>query len=84
MSTTISWKYWNTARIIECLDFTEYLSLSSNNKDLLKAIISAGTFDARPGSEIRELLTDVIFPSGTTHDNLVILFTAPPEGPPEE
>jgi hypothetical protein len=45
-----------TFRIIECLDLTELVALSDNNKELLKLFVSAVTLDLKEGSVARTAL----------------------------
>ena len=57
-------KVYSTWEILEKVDPTEYVALSSDNKSLLSLIISAGTVRMNDDSPVRGYLV-AMFPSNT-------------------
>ena len=63
-----------TSDILELLDTDEYTNLDESLKDLARLVIVCGAANMLRSGRIYKLLTEVIFPTGATHDALVEKF----------
>ena len=64
---------YQTYKVVEATDNTEYGDLSDNNKDAYQMIISCGFIDLSNGTAIRTKLWNMFDENSTTRANLLTL-----------
>jgi hypothetical protein len=64
MAYRYGWEPFPTSKILDALDYTEYVALAADLKDVLTMIISAGNINFRENSSMWNVIK-AIFPEGT-------------------